>query len=78
VFATAAGLLMVVVSWGWLDDNRRARAAESRALIEARHGEQVLDFLLDAIAAAEPGQSRGRDVSVQDIVDRSYARVTRD
>ncbi|MEN1729261.1 MAG: serine/threonine-protein kinase, partial [Pseudomonadota bacterium] len=74
----SAGLLslaLLIVLWVWSDDYQRAEQAESRALIEARHGEQVLGFLLDAIAAAEPARAQGREVSVRDVVNQGYQRI---
>jgi serine/threonine-protein kinase len=72
------GLMLVPVLWVWTIDRQRAEAAEARMLIEARHGEQVLEFLLDTIAAAEPARARGREVSVREIVDQGRARVLAD
>ncbi len=65
-----AGVILV-----WAADFRRAQDAEARALIEAQNGEHVLDFLLETIAAAEPGSAQGREVSVREIVDRGYERI---
>ncbi len=75
--AVAAGALALAVTaalgWRWTVEFDRARAAESRALVEARHAERVLAFLLDAISAAKPGHSADGPVSVLDVVDQARA-----
>ncbi|OAB60864.1 hypothetical protein AY599_25580 [Leptolyngbya valderiana BDU 20041] len=76
--AGVMGLMLLPVLWVWTVDRQRAEAAEARAFVEARHGEQVLEFLLDTIAAAEPARTGGREVSVREIVDQGRARILAD
>jgi serine/threonine-protein kinase len=72
------GMLLLPMLWVWNADRQRAAAAEARALVEARHGAQVLEFLLDTIAAAEPARTQGREVSVREIVDQGRAQILAD
>lgn len=69
--AAVALLLTVSLGWRWMVEFDRARAAESRAVAEARHAESVLAFLLDAIGEAKPGRAGGEPVSVREVVDRA-------
>ncbi len=75
VIAGLALLVLTAIGWRWLETHQRALQAESRALAEAVHAEQVLNVLLDAISAAAPGQSRGQAVTVRQVLDQSYARL---
>jgi len=72
------GLMLVPMLWVWTVDRQRAEAAEARAFNEARHGEQVLEFLLESIDAAEPARTRGREVSIREIVDQGRVRILAD
>ena len=45
------------------------------ARIEARKSERINRFLQSMLAAAEPTRTRGREVSVRELLDQSAARV---
>lgn len=68
-------LLLSTAGWRLLETDQRANWAESRAVAESAHAEQILDVLLEAISAAAPGQARGQAVTVRQVIDQSYARL---
>jgi len=53
----------------------RALAAEERARVETRTAERVSEFLVDLFRVADPGESRGEDISVRELLDRGTARL---
>ncbi|MEX1312064.1 MAG: tetratricopeptide repeat protein, partial [Candidatus Sulfomarinibacteraceae bacterium] len=53
----------------------RARLAEERARIEARTADRVASFLVDLFRVADPGESRGREISVRELLDLGSARL---
>jgi serine/threonine protein kinase len=64
------------------DERNRARAAEQQVRaqaeatrIEARKAKRINRFLQDMLAAADPEQARGRDLSVRDMLDRAANRI---
>lgn len=64
--ALAAGLVREIVL-----ESERAHAAEQRALVEAAHANQVLEFLIGMIESAEPGGESGRELRVLDVLERA-------
>jgi tetratricopeptide (TPR) repeat protein len=52
-----------------------AQKAENEARSEARTSARVIDFLVDAFAASKPEQSRGRDVTALEVLDRGVAAI---
>lgn len=71
--ATALVLLVSIsLSWRWALESERARSAEIRMLAESQHADQVLDFMLDTISSAGPGRAMGREITVREVIDRSY------
>jgi len=73
----AAGLALALVLVGQLvQENRRARAAEGQARIEAANAEQVLAFLTSAIEAVEPGRAQGREVTMLEIIERAERQLS--
>jgi eukaryotic-like serine/threonine-protein kinase len=76
VLAVGIGLLVTGVLTGqWFEDKHRASVAESRALQESQHAEQVLGLLLDTIGSASPGRAQGARVTVKQVVDESAAAL---
>ena len=72
----AAGLALALVLVGQLmQENQRARAAEARAQVEAANAEQVLDLLIGAIEAVQPGEAQGREITVQEVIERAEAQI---
>jgi serine/threonine-protein kinase len=53
----------------------RARVAEERARVEAQTADRVSSFLVDLFKVADPGESRGREISVRQLLDRGAARL---
>jgi len=77
VGTAAAGLALALVLVGQLvQENRRARAAEGQARIEAANAEQVLAFLTSAIEAVEPGRAQGREVTMLEIIERAERQLS--
>ena len=75
--AVAAGLAVALVLLGQLiQENRRARAAEAEARVEAANAEQVLEFLTDAIEAVQPGQAQGREVTMRTVIERAEQQLS--
>lgn len=56
----------------------RTRAAEARALHEARASEQIADFMVQLFRANEPGQALGDTVTARQLLDRGAERVRRE
>jgi len=75
--AVAAGLAVALVLLGQLiEENRRARAAEAEARVEAANAEQVLEFLVNAIEAVQPGQAQGREVTMRAVIERADQQLS--
>ena len=56
----------------------RARAAEARALAEAKASQEVARFLRGLFQGANPAESRGATVTARDLLDRGARSVDRD
>jgi serine/threonine protein kinase len=56
----------------------RAKRAQTRAEAEARRATVIAEFLTGMLAQARPENARGRDITVQEVVDSTAARVQRD
>ena len=56
----------------------RARRAQVRAENEARRATLIKDFLTGMLAEARPDKSRGREVSVLEVVDSTAVRIARE
>ncbi|MCC6675755.1 MAG: protein kinase [Phycisphaerales bacterium] len=67
----ALGGGLAVAAW------QAARAADERdrAREEARISEQVSQFMSDLLAAADPDQARGKDVTVREVLDRASEQL---
>jgi len=75
--AVTVGIAVALVLLGQLiQENRRARAAEAEARIEAVNAEQVLEFLTNAIEAVQPGQAQGREVTMRAIIERAEQQLS--
>lgn len=75
--AVTVGIAVALVLLGQLiQENRRARAAEAEARIEAANAEQVLEFLTNAIEAVQPGQAQGREVTMRAIIERAEQQLS--
>ncbi|HHN73944.1 MAG TPA: tetratricopeptide repeat protein, partial [Acidobacteria bacterium] len=76
VLAASAVLLALVAglgaaSAGWV----RARGERDRARQEARKATAIGDFLVQMLASARPEETRGREVSVREILDRAGEKI---
>jgi eukaryotic-like serine/threonine-protein kinase len=70
VAAGALALAAIVGAAMWLGIERnRAVRAERHAEVEAAASNQVTDFLLQIFKAADPEQTRGRDLSARELLD---------
>lgn len=56
----------------------RVTRERDRAQREARGADEVATFLQDLFKSSDPAQSRGRDVTARELVDRGAARLDRD
>ncbi|HEU4365285.1 MAG TPA: serine/threonine-protein kinase [Candidatus Krumholzibacteria bacterium] len=56
----------------------RARRAQVRAENEARRATLIKDFLTGMLAEARPDKSRGREVTVLEVVDSTAVRIERE
>jgi tetratricopeptide (TPR) repeat protein len=72
VVALAAGLAVSTVAF------LHAKRAQQRAENEARRATLIKDFLTGMLAEARPENTRGRDVTVREVVDSTAARIDRD
>jgi len=52
-----------------------ARLAEERARVEARTAAQVSTFLVDLFRVADPGESRGAEITARELLDRGAAQL---
>lgn len=57
-------------------ESQRSREAEAQARIEAANANQVLEFLLELIESAGPGQARGEDVTVMQVLEQGRDRIS--
>lgn len=55
---------------------RRAGLEAERARLEAQNARQVIDFVVELFDEAGPGGSRGRPLTVLEVVDRGAAQVS--
>jgi eukaryotic-like serine/threonine-protein kinase len=77
VAATAAALLVLVLLGGTAGTTAgmvRARRAEASARTEAATAERYSTFLVNMFEAAAPEESKGRDVTARDILQRGAER----
>jgi serine/threonine-protein kinase len=72
----ALSVAAIVATASWLAFERtRALRAEARARTEAHAANQVTDFLVGLFRDADPQQTRGRDVSARELLDRASTRL---
>jgi serine/threonine-protein kinase len=83
VIATAAGMI-AVLGFGIqstinarlaVTERDRALVAEERARVEAQTAERVSSFLVDLFRVSDPGESRGREISIRQVLDRGADRL---
>ena len=78
--AVGVAALAVVVMLGLAGrivlEGRNARQAEAKARIEAANANQVLEFLVELIESAGPGQARGEDVTVTQMLEQGRQRIS--
>jgi serine/threonine-protein kinase len=83
VIATVAGMI-AVLGFGIqstinarraVRERDRALVAEERARVEAKTAERVSSFLVDLFRISDPGESRGQEISVREILDRGAQRL---
>lgn len=86
-FAFAGGLVLLLIAFGVvasvmalrLEAQRQAALAARNDEAEARAAsEEITRFLQDALAAADPSRSKGREVTVRELVDAAAERVGHD
>jgi serine/threonine protein kinase/tetratricopeptide (TPR) repeat protein len=78
VAVTAAALLVLSLLAGTAGTTAgmfRARRAEAAARTEAATAERYSTFLVDMFEAAAPGNSKGREVTAQELLQRGAARA---
>ena len=56
----------------------RAKHAQQRAENEARRATMIKDFMTGMLAGARPDKSRGREVTVREVVDSTAAKIARE
>lgn len=78
--AVGAGALVILVMLGLIGriviESQRSREAEAQARIEAANANHVLEFLIELIESAGPGQARGEDVTVAQVVEQGRKRIS--
>ena len=67
--ALLAGLSLAL--WGLV----RARGAEAQARADAAEAQAVSEFLVELFETADPGTSRGRQVTAREILDQGSRRI---
>src|SRR5262245_48189385 len=78
VAVTAAALLVLTLMAGTVGTTAgmvRARRAEASARTEAATAERYSTFLIDMFEASTPEQSKGRDISARELLQRGAARI---
>jgi serine/threonine-protein kinase len=78
VAATSAALLLLVLLAGTVGTTvgmLRARRAEAAARTEAATAERYSTFLVNIFEASTPEQSKGRDISARELLERGAVRV---
>ncbi len=78
VATTSAALLLLTLIAGTVGTTVglvRARRAESSARTEAATAERYSTFLANLFEASAPEQSKGRDISARELLERGAARV---
>jgi serine/threonine-protein kinase len=81
VAATAAALLVLVLLAGTAGTTAgmvRARRAEASARTEAATAERYSKFLVDMFEAAAPENSKGRDITAPEILQRGAERIRKE
>jgi len=53
----------------------RAKRAQARAELDARHARMASDFITDMLAQARPEKAKGRTVTVREVLDETAARI---
>src|SRR5262249_58954410 len=74
----AAALLVLTLIAGTVGTTAgmlRARRAEAAARTEAATAERYSQFLVDMFETAAPEQSKGRDITAREILERGAARI---
>jgi len=78
--AVAAASVVVIVMLGLFGrivlESQRSRAAEAQARVEAENAEQVLGFLIELIESAAPGEARGEEVTVLQMLEQGRERIS--
>ena len=78
--AVAAASVVATVILGLVGqivlESQRSREAEAQARVEAANANQVLEFLVELIESAAPGQARGEDVTVMQMLEQGRERIT--
>lgn len=75
----AASLLLAAVfallAWQATVARDHARAAQAVAELELTSERQTRNFLLSVFQLADPGEARGNEVTVREVLDRAVARI---
>jgi serine/threonine protein kinase/Tfp pilus assembly protein PilF len=73
--AAAAFVLMAGVAGLTLFQNHRIEQARQATAEQRDHAQQVSAFMVDVFAQADPYQSRGREPSARELLDRGAAKI---
>ncbi len=73
IVATAAAMLAIVALVSFY--TVRLAAERDRALAEERESAQVVDFLRQLFENADPGRSRGEEITARELLDQGAERI---
>jgi tetratricopeptide (TPR) repeat protein len=67
--------ILAVLTWRATIARNEARMARAQAELELISERQTRDFLLSVFKLADPGEARGNEVTVREVLDRAVARI---
>jgi len=74
--AAVAAVAMLGLIGQVVVESQRSREAEAQARVEAANANQVLEFLVELIESAAPGEARGEDVTVMQVLEQGRERIS--
>jgi tetratricopeptide (TPR) repeat protein len=75
VFSMALSAVFAVLAWQAMRARDEATAAREVAELELLSERQTRNFLLSVFELADPGEARGNDVTVREVLDRAVVRI---